>query len=102
MPTYEYKCLDCGQRFEIFQNMSDEPLAVCKACQGHLKRLIGAGAGIIFKGSGFYCTDYKKSGSAPSAPSEGSGGTSTSESSSSTGTSETTPAAKTSKSDVAA
>ena len=59
MPTYEYKCLDCERRFEAFQNMSDEPLAECEACGGRLKRLIGTGAGIIFKGSGFYATDYR-------------------------------------------
>ena len=59
MPTYEYKCLDCGKRFEVFQKMTDEPLTECDACKGRLKRLIGAGAGIIFKGSGFYCTDYR-------------------------------------------
>lgn len=59
MPTYEYKCLDCGRRFEVFQKMTDEPLAVCEVCKGKVKRMIGAGAGIIFKGSGFYCTDYR-------------------------------------------
>ena len=61
MPTYEYKCLDCGKRFEVFQKMTDEPLTTCEACKGKLKRMIGAGAGIIFKGSGFYCTDYRSS-----------------------------------------
>lgn len=59
MPTYEYRCLDCNKHFEIFQNMSDEPLERCEACNGKLKRLIGAGAGLIFKGNGFYCTDYR-------------------------------------------
>ncbi len=59
MPTYEYKCLECNHRFEAFQNMTDEPLTQCEACQGKVKRLIGTGAGIIFKGSGFYCTDYR-------------------------------------------
>ena len=59
MPTYEYKCLDCDARFETFQNMSDAPLTTCKTCKGRLKRLIGAGAGFIFKGSGFYSTDYR-------------------------------------------
>lgn len=60
MPTYEYECLKCGHRFEKFQNMKDEPLKICPKCKGKLRRLIGAGAGIIFKGSGFYATDYKK------------------------------------------
>jgi putative FmdB family regulatory protein len=61
MPTYEYKCLECGHRFDAFQKMSDAPLEVCPVCRGKVKRVIGAGAGIIFKGSGFYETDYKKS-----------------------------------------
>jgi len=59
MPTYEYKCLDCQDRFETFQRMTDEPLQTCSKCNGRLKRLIGTGAGIIFKGSGFYITDYR-------------------------------------------
>ncbi len=60
MPTYEYKCKDCGFLFEKFQKMSDEPLTECPNCKGTVKRLIGSGAGIIFKGTGFYETDYKK------------------------------------------
>lgn len=63
MPTYDYKCLDCGNTFEYFQSITDEPLVVCSNCKGTLKRLIGAGAGPIFKGSGFYQTDYKSNGS---------------------------------------
>lgn len=59
MPTYEYKCLDCFKIFEIFQSMKDEPIKVCPECNGKLNRLIGSGAGTIFKGSGFYQTDYK-------------------------------------------
>ena len=61
MPTYEYKCLDCGTTFETFQSMTEDPLTTCHDCGGRLKRLIGSGAGIIFKGSGFYCTDYRSS-----------------------------------------
>ena len=61
MPTYEYECEKCGKHFEKFQNMSDEPLKRCPECGGTVRRLIGAGAGIIFKGSGFYETDYKRS-----------------------------------------
>jgi putative FmdB family regulatory protein len=61
MPTYEYKCDDCGHRFEKFQRMTEARLTECPECQGTVRRLIGAGAGIIFKGSGFYCTDYRKS-----------------------------------------
>jgi putative FmdB family regulatory protein len=59
MPTYEYKCLDCDRRSEAFQSMMDEPLATCEECGGKLKRLIGAGAGFLFKGNGFYATDYR-------------------------------------------
>ena len=59
MPTYEYKCLKCNHRFEVFQSMNDAPLKECPVCKGDIKRLIGRGAGFIFKGSGFYCTDYR-------------------------------------------
>lgn len=62
MPHYDYKCKDCGYSFEIFQKMTEEALKVCPSCKGSLKRLIGKGAGPIFKGSGFYQTDYKNSG----------------------------------------
>jgi putative FmdB family regulatory protein len=62
MPTYEYACPKCGHHFEQFQSMSDEPLKKCPKCRkSGLKRLVGGGAGLIFKGSGFYETDYKKS-----------------------------------------
>jgi putative FmdB family regulatory protein len=60
MPTYEYKCKNCGRHFEFFQNMKDEPKKMCPVCYKEtLKRLIGTGAGIIFKGTGFYQTDYR-------------------------------------------
>ena len=61
MPTYEYKCLDCNYTFEEFQKMTDDHLDTCPTCNGNLKRLIGSGAAPIFKGSGFYQTDYKNS-----------------------------------------
>ncbi len=60
MPTYEYKCLKCKKKFDHFQSMTDKLLTKCIHCRGKVERLIGAGAGIIFKGSGFYATDYKK------------------------------------------
>ena len=59
MPTYEYECEKCGYQFDMFQNMTDEPVKTCPKCDGAVVRLIGAGSGIIFKGSGFYQTDYK-------------------------------------------
>src|SRR4030081_596003 len=67
MPTYEYACLKCGQHFDAFQSMRDEPFRECpkhlcrleKWGHGKVKRLLGTGAGIIFKGSGFYTTDYR-------------------------------------------
>ncbi|MFP4266733.1 MAG: FmdB family zinc ribbon protein [Spirochaetaceae bacterium] len=60
MPTYDYECTECGYEFEYFQAMSDEPLSTCSSCGGRLRRLIGGGTGIIFKGSGFYVTDNGK------------------------------------------
>jgi len=59
MPTYEYKCLSCGERSEYFQKITDEPMQICEKCGGDLKRLISGGVGPIFKGTGFYQTDYK-------------------------------------------
>ncbi len=59
MPTYDYECKHCGHSFEHFQSMSDDPLAECPQCGGVLRRLIGGGSGIIFKGSGFYVTDNR-------------------------------------------
>jgi putative FmdB family regulatory protein len=61
MPTYEYECLKCGHKFEEFQSMTAKPLTKCPVCKGKVKRLIGAGAGFLFKGSGFYTTDYRSS-----------------------------------------
>jgi len=59
MPTYEYECKRCGVRFERFQSISEEPIKVCPECGGEVRRLISAGGGVIFKGSGFYATDYR-------------------------------------------
>jgi putative FmdB family regulatory protein len=60
MPTYEYECVN-GHRFEIVQRMSEEPLTVCPKCKAKTRRIIQGGIGVIFKGSGFYSTDNKKS-----------------------------------------
>lgn len=60
MPTYDYECLDCGATFEKFQPITARPLRRCPSCRtGRVRRLIGAGAGFIFRGSGFYATDYR-------------------------------------------
>ena len=61
MPTYEYECKSCNKVFDLFQNMSDKPLSKCPDCGKKVKRLIGTGAGLIFKGSGFHATDYRSS-----------------------------------------
>jgi putative FmdB family regulatory protein len=68
MPTYEYACAECDHRFEEFQSITAKPLRKCPQCgKSSLKRLIGTGAGFIFKGSGFYCTDYRSEGYKKSA-----------------------------------
>lgn len=59
MPTYEYRCPACGGEFEKFQRMSDEPVAACPSCGANAERRLSAGAGLLFKGSGFYITDYR-------------------------------------------
>ncbi len=59
MPTYEYVCSKCGHEFEVMQKMSDPPKKRCPVCAGKVERKIGGGAGLIFKGSGFYITDYR-------------------------------------------
>ena len=63
MPTYEYECAKCGETIELFQSISEKPLKKCPSCKKlTLRRLIGAGGGLIFKGSGFYITDYRSDG----------------------------------------
>ena len=59
MPTYEYECQKCGHRFELFQKMTDEPVAKCPECGAKARRKISGGAGFLFKGEGFYITDYR-------------------------------------------
>lgn len=71
MSTYDYRCRECGHTFEEYQPITADPLVVCPKCGKHsLKRLMGTGGGLIFKGSGFYQTDYKKNGSSPSTPTD--------------------------------
>ena len=68
MPTYQYQCKGCGHELEELQSISDPPLTLCPACgTENLARVMGTGAGLIFKGSGFYLTDYRKGGSSSPA-----------------------------------
>lgn len=64
MPHYDYVCETCEKQFEVFQSMNDKRLTKCpeKGCKGKVRRLIGTGAGLVFKGSGFYITDYRSEG----------------------------------------
>lgn len=100
MPTYEYNCLKCGHQFDLFQSMAEQPIASCPKdlCgqkrwgKGNVRRGIGGGAGLIFKGSGFYITDYRsekyKEAAKKDAPPSSSGG----DGKSTAGKSETKPA----------
>lgn len=76
MPTYDYACRKCGHEFEAFQSMKDAPLEDCpeEECDGKVKRKIGAGAGFLFKGSGFYITDYRSDSYKKAAKNESSAG----------------------------
>ena len=65
MPTYDYKCTECGDIFEKFHGMSESPDVSCPGCDSVAHKQIGAGSGIVFKGSGFYTTDYKNQKSCP-------------------------------------
>jgi len=62
MPTYEYLCSSCQNKFEEFQRISEPALETCPSCGGKVKRLLSGGAGLLFKGSGFYKTDYRSDG----------------------------------------
>ena len=66
MPTYQYACTSCDERLEVVQKFSDDPLTVCPACQGKLRKLFSP-VGVVFKGSGFYKTDSRSSGSRSSS-----------------------------------
>jgi putative FmdB family regulatory protein len=78
MPTYGYRCGSCGHEFEILQRITDQPLATCPKCGGKLSKMLYP-AGIIFKGSGYYTTDYKGSGNGSAGSSNGVAPASTSE-----------------------
>jgi putative FmdB family regulatory protein len=80
MPTYEYRCAECGNEFEQFGRMSDPPVQECPQCHAQAQRKISGGAGLVFKGSGFYITDYRGEGYKKAAESDKSGGGSSSSS----------------------
>ncbi|MFQ3535385.1 MAG: FmdB family zinc ribbon protein [Aggregatilineales bacterium] len=75
MPLYEYRCRNCGARFEVSQAFTDEPISTCHVCGGTVKRVVGRGTGVIFKGSGFYVTDTRSTNSASPKPTNGNGST---------------------------
>jgi putative FmdB family regulatory protein len=99
MPTYEYSCEKCGKNFDIFQSMKDAALTTCpkEACQqevwgkGKVKRLLGTGAGLIFKGSGFYITDYRSENYRKAAKAASESGSSAGSKSGSDSSSSSTP-----------
>jgi putative FmdB family regulatory protein len=93
MPTYEYKCDACGHRFEKFQSMSVAPIRRCPQChKNKVRRLIGTGAGLIFKGSGFYITDYRDASYKEKAKAETGGGGDAKPDTKKEGSNETKPA----------
>src|ERR1051326_6194762 len=110
MPTYEYVCQKCNHQFQLSQSINDNALTVCpkELCaqrpwgKGRIKRLIGAGAGLIFKGSGFYITDYRskayKEAAKKDAPASSSSDSKSSSTSSSTASSSSSPSSASSKS----
>jgi putative FmdB family regulatory protein len=107
MPTYEYECTKCKKTFEAFQSMKDDAYKTCpkeKCCmktwgKGKVKRLLGAGAGLIFKGSGFYITDYRSEGYKSAAKSDSSTSSAATPSTASTSTPAKGDAAKSGTSD---
>ena len=90
MPKYQYQCKDCGEALEVQQSFTDDALTVCPNCGGDLRKVFNA-VGVVFKGSGFYKTDSRSSGSSSSSSSGSS--SSSSDSSSSSSSSESKPAA---------
>lgn len=85
MPTYEYRCTKCQHEFEVFQSMTDAPRKRCPECSGKVERLISGGAGLLFKGSGFYITDYRSDSYKSAAKADKSSSTSSKSSSSGKG-----------------
>jgi putative FmdB family regulatory protein len=78
MPTYVYRCNECDHEFEEYQSITEKPLEVCPTCKGHIERVISGGAGFLFKGSGFYQTDYRSDSYKKAAAADTSSGSSSS------------------------
>ncbi|MBP7275001.1 MAG: zinc ribbon domain-containing protein [Kiritimatiellae bacterium] len=91
MPTYEYQCVKCEHRFEEFHGISEQPKLKCPKCRGRVRRLISGGAGLLFKGSGFYITDYRSESYRKAAQSESSSSSAASKSDSSSAKSASKP-----------
>ena len=86
MPTYAYRCADCGHAFDIYQQFSDEALSVCPECEGKLRKVFGS-LGVTFSGSGFYRTDSRTDSTKPAAnPTSTTGSSSTASSSTASST----------------
>lgn len=99
MPTYQYACTDCGDRSEVVQRFTDDPLTVCVVCGGKLRKVFSP-VGIVFKGSGFYRTDSRKSSSTvPAGKDSAASGSNGSASDSTTSTSSSSPSSSSSSSD---
>ena len=101
MPTYEYACTACGERTEARQSFTDPPLEECPHCGGKLRKLYSP-VGIVFKGSGFYATDSKKSGGSSSSKTDSKSGTGKSETSKSSGETKSSGDGKASSSEKSA
>ena len=94
MPTYEYRCRKCGHQFELFHGIKERARRRCPKCGGLAGRVPSGGAGVLFKGSGFYITDYRSEGYKSAAKADSGSGGSAEKKSDSTGSTESKPAAK--------
>ena len=70
MPTYTYRCINCEHQYDVFQSMKEDSHTICPSCKGEVRRVIGLGGGIVFKGKGFYVTDYKNNQTSKNESSE--------------------------------
>jgi putative FmdB family regulatory protein len=99
MPTYQYVCTECGEPLEVVQKFSDEPLTVCPACQGRLRKVFSP-VGVVFKGSGFYKTDSRSTSATSAAKSDSKSDSKSSESKTETKSDTTSDSKSDSKSET--